>query len=297
MLSILIPTYNYNITPLVNSIWQQCNNVAFAFEIIVVDDCSTNITTTKNNNSIKDLEFCRYIKNKQNFGRTATRNLLCEEAQYNWLLFLDADVKPKYKDFIKRFNLEENKNEEVIYGGISYDYETPKQEELLRWEYGRKREAKPVSERLKEPYFIISQNLMIKKNIFIASNTLNESIYGLDILFSNNLKKKNVSIKHLDNPVLHLGLETTTIFIKKSLEAVKTTFLLENKNLLDPDLRPLQKSYLKLKKWNLIEIFSFTISLFKKRMERNFSSIKPNLFWFDLYRLQYFIQLKSEKNA
>ena len=118
-----------------------------------------------------------------------------------------------------------------------------------------------------------------------------------NFLFSNNLKKNKVNIKHIDNPVLHLGLESTTIFIKKSLEAVKTTFLLENKNLLDCDLRPLQKSYLKLKKWSLIRIFSFLISLVKKRMKKNFHSLKPNLFWFDLYRLQYYIQLKSGKDA
>ncbi len=297
MLSILIPTYNYNITTLVNTIWQQCKKKSYPFEIIVVDDCSSNLTLTKNNFEITKLENCKFLKNKHNIGRTATRNFLCKEAQYDWLLFLDADVIPKYEDFIQRFNLEENKNAEVIFGGISYDYKMPKQDELFRWEYGKKREAKPVSERLKEPYFIISQNLMIKKTVFIASNTLNESVYGLDILFSNNLKKNKVNIKHIDNPVLHFGLETTNIFIEKSLEAVKTTFLLENKNLLDCDLRPLQKSYLKLKKWNLDGFFSFIVSKLLNRMKVNFHSLKPNLFWFDLYRLHYYIQLKSEKDV
>ncbi|MBT3588289.1 MAG: glycosyltransferase family 2 protein [Flavobacteriaceae bacterium] len=297
MLSILIPTYNYDITNLVETIWQQCKKESFSFEIIVLDDYSTNLTITKNNDDIKDLEFCKHIKNKKNMGRTATRTLLCKEAKYDWLLFLDADVMPKFNDFIQRFNLEDNNNSKVIFGGISYDYEIPNQEKLLRWEYGRKREAKPVSKRLKEPYFIISQNLMIKKSVFITSNTIDESIYGLDILFSNNLKKKKVTIIHIENPVFHLGLETTTIFIEKSLEAVKTTFLLENKNLLEQDLRPLQKSYLKLKKWNLIGFYSFIVSKFLKKMKNNFHSLKPNLFLFDLYRLHYYIQLKTEKNA
>ena len=297
MLSILIPTYNYNITTLVNTIWQQCKKESYPFEIIVADDCSPNLTLTKYNSEITKLENCKLLKSNKNIGRTATRNLLCEEAQYDWLLFLDADVIPKYNDFIKRYKLEENKGAEVIFGGISYDYKKPKQEELFRWEYGKKREAKPVSERVIEPYFIISQNLMIKKTVFIASNTLNESVYGLDILFSNNLKKNNVIVKHIDNPVLHLGLETTNKFIEKSLEAVKTTYLLENKNLLDSDLRPLQKSYLKLKKWKLVGLFSFIISKFQNSMMENFHSLKPNLFWFDLYRLHYYIQLKSGKNV
>ncbi|HBY66340.1 MAG TPA: hypothetical protein DEG69_00350, partial [Flavobacteriaceae bacterium] len=40
---------------------------------------------------------------------TATRNRLAEKANYNWLLFLDADVIPKYKDFIERFISKKNK--------------------------------------------------------------------------------------------------------------------------------------------------------------------------------------------
>ena len=68
MLSILIPTYNYDITNLVETIWQQCKKESFSFEIIVLDDYSTNLTITKNNDDIKDLEFCKHIKNKKKYG-------------------------------------------------------------------------------------------------------------------------------------------------------------------------------------------------------------------------------------
>jgi glycosyltransferase involved in cell wall biosynthesis len=297
MLSILIPTYNCDVTDLVNIIWHQCNHKSFDFEIIIVDDCSTNLPVINNNQSLQNLSFCKYIENTKNIGRTATRDILAKEAKYEWFLFLDADVIPKYDNFIDRFNLAENKEAEVIYGGISYDYKIPERKKILRWKYGKEREEKTIIERLKKPYFIISQNLLIKKNIFIKSNTLNESIYGLDILFSHNLKQQNITIKHIDNPVLHLGLENTSIFLKKSLDAVKTTFLLENRKLIDNNLRPLQKSYLNLKKWNLLGIFSFAVSLVKKKMLKNFHSLNPNLFIFDLYRLQYYIELKLNKNA
>ena len=119
----------------------------------------------------------------------------------------------------------------------------------------------------------------------------------MDILFSNNLKTSKIKVEHIDNPVYHLGLESNESFITKSLEAVKTTLKLEENNLIENDLRPLQKSYLKLKKLGLVNIFSIFISVFKNIMERNFLSENPNLFWFDLYRLQYFIKLKSKKSV
>ena len=83
----------------------------------------------------------------------------------------------------------------------------------------------------------------------------------------------------------------------KALKAVETTVIFEKKGLMDTAQRPLQKSYLKLKNLGLTQIFNFTISKFKGVMERNFLSEKPNLFWFDLYRLSYYIDLKSKKDA
>ena len=297
MLSILIPTYNYSVVNLVNQVHKQAKEAAIVFEIIVVDDFSTDLSIIEQNENIKALEFCQLVKNKKNIGRTASRNLLANIAQYELLLFLDADVLPKNDDFISRFNLNEKNKISVIYGGICYYDEAPEKNHILRWKYGKKREAKSVSEREKEPHFIISQNLLINKAIFISTNSVNTNAYGLDILFSYNLKTNKINVRQIDNPVYHLGLESNLSFIAKSLEAVKTTLKLEENNLIDTDLRPLQKSYLKLKKLGLVTAFSFFISFFKKIMERNFQSENPNLFWFDLYRLHYFIKLKKQKGA
>ena len=107
MVSILIPTYNYNIVNLVKQIYNQSVDSSITFEIIVVDDCSTSLNIKKDNKQINEFEFCKLVENSQNLGRTATRNLLASEAKYDWLLFLDADVLPKYNDFIWRFHFSE----------------------------------------------------------------------------------------------------------------------------------------------------------------------------------------------
>lgn len=296
MLSILIPTYNYSVVELVKKVHQQAIAANIDFEIIVFDDFSTQKDIANINNSINEHEFCSYIVNNKNIGRTAARNLLANKAKYDLLLFLDADVLPKYDDFISRFKLTENQNCKVIYGGVCYYNEIPEPDQLLRWKYGNERETKSVEDRLKEPYFIISQNLLIDKNTFIKNNTSNLNTYGLDILFSGNLLKNNIQVKHIDNPVYHLGLENNIVFLDKSLKAVKSTFLLEKSNQIENDLRPLQKSYLFLNKWKLDGVFNVFFKTLKTQIKSNLLSKKPSMFLFDLYRLQYFIELKNYRD-
>lgn len=296
MISIVIPTYNYNIYGLVAKIHSQIISLHVPFEIIVCEDASERFTNE--NEKIAGFNHTQYSKLQENIGRTALRASLASKAKYDWLLFLDADVLPKNEDFIKKYlNSLRNTNSDVIFGGVCYEKTKPEPSKMLRWKYGNEREAKSASEREKDPYFIISQNLLIKKDIFNASNTLKENYYGLDNFFSNQLRKLDAKVTHIDNPVIHFGLEENDKFLNKALSAVETTVILEKKGLMDDDMRPIQKSYLKLKSYHLTNSFSFFISNFKRIMERNFNSENPNLFWFDLYRLQYYIQLKKKHDA
>ncbi|QAA82914.1 glycosyltransferase family 2 protein [Aequorivita sp. H23M31] len=296
MISILIPTYNYNVVPLVKALQGQIHLSQINYEIKVYDDGSTDLP--EENEKLPAFQNTIYKKLEKNIGRTAIRNLMATEAKYEWLLFLDADVLPDTIEFLEHYtNAIKNNDYDVVSGGIIYDEIKPSQKQLLRWHYGREREAKSVDERNIEPYFIFSSNLLIKKQLFLEANTVLENYYGLDNSLSNQLKKMNAKVLHIDNPVVHFGLEENEEFIKKALKAVETTVILENKGLMDTNMRPLQKSYSKLKKLHLQHVFSAIISKFKKDMERNFMSEKPNLFWFDLYRLDYYIQLKKKHNA
>lgn len=296
MISILIPTYNYNVLPLVENLHNQLATLDIPYEIKVYDDGSP--TPFEENKAINDFQNCQYIQRTENIGRTAIRSLMAEQAQYDWLLFLDADVLPKTKSFVQNYTSAiRNQECDVIFGGITYDDKKPETNLVLRWKYGREREAKSVAQRQEAPFFIISQNLCIRKSIFLQANNLHENRYGLDNYFSNRLKDLNARMLHIDNPVIHFGLESNEKFIQKALEAVETTVILENRELMDKNMRPIQKSYLKLERWGLKSLFHFAISKFKGTMERNFQSDNPNLFWFDLYRLNYYIELKKNGDA
>ena len=275
---------------------QQLKQLQIEFEIKVYDDGSPN--PEQKNNSINNFTNTVYKILEKNIGRTAIRSLLASEAKYDWLLFLDADVMPLNATFLKRYIEEIKQNDaDVIVGGVAYEKKKPQKDKVLRWKYGHVREAKPVEIRKKNPYTIVSPNLCLRKTIFLSANTQIGNYYGLDNFFSNRLKIMQAKVLHIDNPVIHFGLEENDLFIKKALNAVETTVVLESKGLMDPDMRPIQKSYLKLKKLHLQNIFSSVISSFKTPMERNFNSKNPNLFWFDLYRLNYYIQLRKKHNA
>jgi len=298
MLSILIPTYNCDLTNLVDVLQKQASKTALEYEIIVMDDASPQKEMRVQNERLNSVENCTYVIQKENLGRTATRQNLALAAKYNNLLFLDADVLPKHSNFIEKFDVLSS-NWELIFGGIAYKEEAPKPEEILRWKYGKDRESISLANRQSDPYLSVNSGaFLIKKEIFLVINSeLNFKVYGLDNLFKQLLFEKGVKITHIDNPVYHLGLENATQFIRKSKESVKTTVDLEQQNLIDYNLRPIQKAYLKIKKYRLTGTFKFFMKLLDAPIQRNFQSSNPSLTLFDLYRLSYYIELKSKNDA
>ncbi len=291
MLSVLIPCYNYDATLLLKKIHKQLIRQSFQHEIILIDDCSTNDLLDQKNKKIAEKVNAIYIKNKENLGRTATRQKLAKTARYDKLLFMDADVLPVNENFIETFNIE-NDNHDVIFGGITYSKERPEKKMRLRWTYGKAREAKDNKERLENPYLsIISQCFLIRKSVFLSANNFLENKYGVDIVFCFNLKRLNASIKHIENPILHLGLEYNSSFIKKTEKGLESLLEFEKRELIPNNFKKLQSYYQKLAKTGLNKIYEIVFTIVKTTVLRNLKSSNPSLLLFDLYRLYYFSRL------
>jgi len=290
-LSILIPTYQYNVYPLVEKLHNQASQANLDFEINVYDDCSPNPTVE--NERINQLPHGNYVKLPKNIGRSAIRNLLAEQATYDSLLFLDADTMVIREDFIATYLNALEGDWQIIYGGIVYQEKPPAKEEKLRWVYGNKREALGVSERNKQPHLrFLTLNFLIRRSVFSVLK-FNEEIPNLrheDTLFALDSKKKNISVKHIDNPVMHLGLESSEVFLKKSLEAVDALKNLVEKGLIKADETSLSRKGEALKGGFTAGVVKLLYGLFKKPMERNLLSGNPSLKIFDLYRLGYYLQ-------
>lgn len=287
MLSILIPTYNYNAVPLVLELKKQGLECNIEFEIIVFDDGSK--LFLEENQKINSFEKCCFKVLEKNIGRSAIRNLLAKKAEFEWLLFLDADTIPVHSNFINNYIESINAEYQVVLGGYRYENHKPKDEFTLRYKYGKEREEKTDSERNLNPYqFIFSGNILIQKNIFLGTNyAYDNSFYGMDVYFAYQLFKKNIVVLHIENPIYHLGLETNTIFFEKSLKAVESRkqFLMDCEQI--EKISPLIKQYKKIKKYRLLPIVILCYWVSQPLLKKLILNRNPNLLCFDLYRLGY----------
>lgn len=298
MISILIPNYNVDITSLVNEVYQQAIECHIEFEILVLDDFSNDLKIIERNESINNLPNCIYIKNKENLGRTASRNILAKKSNYENLLFLDADVFPKKKTFIANFIKQDFKYYDVIFGGIAYSENNYQPTHALRWKFGKYKEEKTVSERRKNDYItIISGCIFIKKNIFLMANDFFENCYGSDILFTQNLKNYNCQILHISNEVYHLGLESNLVFLSKTRKAIESLNNFEQKKLISQDYSKLQKASKTLNKLKLSKLYILIFKKFESKVLNNLNTRNPSLFLFNLYKLYYLTCLKKSINA
>lgn len=297
MLSILIPTYNYNAFPLVESLQQQAQTLGIVYEIIVADDASTDITTKQQNQSIATLENCHYHYNATNLGRGENRNFLSQKARYNWVLLLDCDTLPIDSDFLEIYidRIQRNQHQ-AFFGGLAYQENPPKKEALLRWVYGRKREALPVAKRKKKPYqAALVSNLLIRKELLVL-HPFHPEIYDYgfeDFVFIAQLQKNLIEIAHINNSVYHLNLENSAVFLDKHLLALANLDQLIVKNIIQANDTTIGKTREILRKWLLDRV---VVAIFRSRenaLKNNLLSDRPSLRAFDFYKLGYFCALKS----
>jgi hypothetical protein len=292
MLSILIPTYNYNAYLLALEIENQALKLQIPFEIICRDDGSFSNLNIENQ-KINSLTNSKFIEAKQNVGRFANRKKLADLAQYDWLLFLDSDVIPKNSHFLLDYVNKTSHDNQAIFGGFAYKQSLYKPNMSLRYKFGKQREEIDATLRNKNPYkVIISANFIIKKNLFLQLNTIKQkNSYGHDYLFGSLLKQHKIKINHINNEVFHLGIDDNNIFLKKTQEAIETLSYLKQENKIDNNAISLLKTYTILSKLKISAIFRGVFEKFQHKMEANLTSTNPNLFIFDIYRLCYFCKI------
>ncbi len=297
MISILIPTYNYNTLPLVEELNRQAVSEGIEFEIIVTDDASPQNETTKINNRINQIPNCRFDRNEANLGRGQNRNSLIQKAKYDWVLLMDCDTFPKKDNFIRTYvESLQSQNGVAFFGGIIYYDNKPKDEEMLRWVFGKSREEIPLQKRLSNPYhYALISNILVKKEV-ILSHPFDSKIYNYgyeDIVFILGLKRERISIEHIENPAYHLNLENSAIFLEKFHHSLQNLKQVLDQGIINTEDTALTRVYSKLKRLHLVGTAALLFKIFKKITTKNLLSKNPSLFLFDLYRLGYFCLINS----
>lgn len=230
MLSILIPTYNYDCTQLVRDLHQQAEQLGIDYEIVVADDASPIATYGEKNREINALSHCRLVELKENVGRARIRNRLADEARYEWLLFMDSDAEVISDRFIADYL--EHTDADVVCGGLCHADTLPSPEVSLRYAYEKRADKRRAAcFRAKRPYEqFITFCFMMKAEVF-HSIRFDDSIteYGHeDTLFGVELERKKVCIRHIDNPMCQGGIETNKEFLEKTRAALRNLALLED---------------------------------------------------------------------
>lgn len=286
VLSVCIPVYNTSVLALVEVLRSQAAVLEELVEIIILDDGSAP-EFREINSSLQGVEGIKYFE-QDNMGRAATRNRLAELASGDYLLFVDSDCMVP-EGFLRRY-LKHCKSDCVVVGGIAYSPRPEDHKLMLRWKVGVKREQRSIEERRAKPYLsFLSSNFMISRSLF-SDNRFNSALrnYGHeDTLFGNGLFIQGLQIRHIDNPVIHTGLDTADLYLMKIEESIGNLLYIWAQGF---DYRPFRilVAFRRLRTFGLAGVFAVLFCVFKKPIRRLLTGFCTSLFLLDIYKLGLF---------
>lgn len=292
-LSILIPVYNWPVGELVSALSRQAvAEPGLVFEILCFDDGSTADWRATNQAALTGLPGVRYEALPANVGRAAIRNRLVAAARHNWLLLLDNDSGLPDDRFLRRYRqaATEQPTVPVWVGGTAYEPQPPADPALrLRWVYGRTREQRPAVSRRQHPHAAFTlNNLLIRADTYRRFG-LDESLgrtYGHeDTALGGALAAAGIPVGHLDNPVLHLGLEPADVFLAKTREAIVNLAKLGAANTPGVAESGLLRLAQRLRAGGLAGPTQAALRALEPRLLRNLRGPAPTVRLFDLWRL------------
>ena len=291
MISVLIPVFNTDVRELVSALSVEIAELNDPCEIIVFDDGS-DPGIREINHSSTSIRFLKYYQGNKNHGRVEARKKLASMASHDWLLFLDDDSGIPGDHFIRKYLVNMEGKKTVLAGGRRYERSLVTNcNYALHWKYGIRRESNWTKNQLNF-YGFQTNNFLIHTSVFkeiVFPPDMNG--YGHeDTWMGIQLEQLQYSLKYIDNPVIHLGLQTTQQFLLKSTSALENLELLRNycaDKTLAAHVR-LFKYYLQLKKTGMLPVVNVIYKALENKINKSLHSCNPELRLFDLYRLHYF---------
>lgn len=293
MLSVLIPTYRYNVSHLVHDLLVQLETSGLEWEIRVYDDASPDNFTDWGATLAQLHQNITVLQLPENLGRARIRNRLARESEFPNLLFLDADGAVP-EQFIVNYRPFINQGK-VVVGGRNYGPEAEVlPDNYLHWIYGRQREAKAAKKRQLTPYLGFQTNNFLAPRDLLLEHPFSEEahVYGHeDTLWGQQLEELGQEIIHINNPVIHLGLEHFEVFLKKQEEAVANLCLLEN---FHPQLATRLNQFAKKAAWGR-GILSPTLAWLAPLLKEQLATDVPgSLYYLDALKLYWYYSYKAQ---
>ena len=218
-LSVLIPYYKDDPTALLHALLSQTTEQSNV-EVLIYDDGTGDADL--------NAKVCAAVKSAhssvhlmiahENKGRSAARNALQENAKADWVLFLDADMRPVSHRFLSDYvELIDAEMADVIFGGFTVPEKADSADQELHRALSEVSDCLSLAARQAAgPQFVASSNLAVRKAVLDVEG-FDDGFTGWgweDSEWAARIAKR-FELIHADIPALHLGLESTDTLLRR----------------------------------------------------------------------------------
>lgn len=218
--SVLIPFLRDDPSELLNLLDEEAASVDGAVEIVVLDDGTRDAAlTARLAAQIKGMALpVRLITLPANEGRSIGRNRLASAARGGSLLFLDSDMRPDHRRFLRDWaDLAAREDPAVAFGGFSLLQAPTDARFAVHRAMAAKSECVPYMERAKQPEkYVYTSNLLVRRDVF-ESEAFDPGFTGWgweDVEWAMRVSRR-FRVVHLDNAATHMGLDTVAALAGK----------------------------------------------------------------------------------
>lgn len=311
-LSILLPVYELDASALVSELLALAEAEHVDCELLVGDDASPTLVGWLDDIAYR--QEVRVFRSEHNIGRAANRNRLADAAKGDWLLTVDCDAR-LLPQFSLRAYLRAARQAPVVCGGLctpltwpvrDSEPETPLSQAShascqhdddatralrLRYELNADR-YRSAEYRRRHPYDKFTLfNALIRRDIFQdirLDGSLKEYGYE-DALFGIDLQKRNIPIAHIDNPLLHTGIDTSNEFLQKTEASLHNLHHLQRQM---TDHSRLLANANAICRWHLSIPTRLLFRLATPLLRRNLLGKNPSMTLFSFYKLGYYLNIR-----
>lgn len=218
--SVLIPFLRDDPDDLLALLDEEAASVAGAVEVVVLDDGTGDRDLTRRLTArIRGMALpARLITLAENEGRSKGRNRLAEAARGGSLLFLDSDMRPDHRRFLRDWaDLVAREDPAVAFGGFSLLQAPDDARVAVHRAMAARSDCVPFTERARQPEkYVYTSNLLVRRDVF-AAEAFDPGFTGWgweDVEWAMRVSRR-FRVIHLDNPATHMGLDDVDTLARK----------------------------------------------------------------------------------
>ena len=223
-LSVVMPFFRYDPTPLLERLNAEACAFDGAIEILALDDGGGDKALAERVAALAGgmKSPARLILLTANEGRAKGRNRLIDAARARHILLIDCDMAPDAPDFLARYIALADEDVAVAFGGFSVDRTVATADQELHRALQLRAECLPARLRRMQPEkYVYTSNLLVRRDVF-GAEAFDEGFTGWgweDVEWGMRVASK-FDVRQIENTATHLGLDTAAVLANKYEQSV-----------------------------------------------------------------------------